>query len=1070
MATTRYYLSSDSSLTPSVTIPVATAWQVSSGFARTLSSTPTGSSVATSLTSESLAGTTQVMSRQFSVAVPSGDTPTVVRGSVGVREGSATTDAFMRVIVRLVASDGTHKATLGDVTHATETSNSTSFLSRSFTASLSAASVSAGDLLVIEVGHNVTGTGTTTQSGAYIGGDSTAVGAGDAALADDVLIHNQTPPVRQWLEVDWTAAAMTVDVTLAGQVQPVTATMSVATVVDATLSGQIAPVTADVTAATLVDVTLAGQVGPVVADVSLEAVPDVVGIDLAGQVAPVTADVALAAVVDADLSGQVGPVTAAFDLEATDAAVSTGVDTNDRASGRTRSGYAVAEWEPAVVPSPSIMVSGEQRRIRAYAFGPVTMHGPQPVYSVSGATAPRDRTRVMVGGKDVSFLDGVPTPEPEWQLAEPLLWGPTSVELPSIPAAFFDPADYPWLAKGKPVVYQRVTASGVKVGVDYRGIVMNWDVSGKTLRVEVGGHSQGRASQRIKTLPIFRDTLDLGRLAWAAVRDLGLRFTPRLGPTTGIKHALFGGMDHLSYISEVCAKAFDGDGQWSLMPDDTGLYSFARKDRETVHWTLFNDDARVVADLRSDAAEEPNRIFAGGVTPKGQRVRFGVYPGLEPGPAAPYPFDDDRTFGLGTLDAETDTGDGVTVMLRKLWTAGYLSLEEMDGFYDATVTRAVMALQDDAGLSTTGNMNPATWDALFDLDVTGYTLRGSRIEPAAQDYRVRRYNRSASGQVIGRNPNFDPSRLIVDRDIDFGSGFTRHQMRDWARAEVYRGEDNWFGTITIHTGGILIGDVAVGATITEADIADVRDIRPGQNVRLPMFGGGILLHISGVEISRTEGGHPVARLTVDTQARDALPVWEQIRRNRETRRDAGRRWKGNRASSQTKDSIDVWDEVGGVLHDDRTLSPGWNKVTVVGGQEGTVSRLRLVVQTVEPGEEIVINGIEFACAVAGSRISPARMETLVPNPLSGDGSVWAEKEAALRKAGILYSAGTNDEPCGYGMGRKSDGATLTGLHVDDAGFAYRCGPDHLLDVLIWVGEEATLLGGRVMWNQLEAGA
>lgn len=803
-----------------------------------------------------------------------------------------------------------------------------------------------------------------------------------------------------------------------------------------------------------------------------------------------------------------GSGTTTVVAESADAIPVTGT-ARTREGGRSRDGVAVATWAPPVVAPPGIMMSGEHRRIRAAAFGTVTMTGTRPAYTVSAATTQRLRTRILVGGKDISFFRGVPTPEPDYQLAEPLLWGPCTIELPQVAAAFETAGEgaLSWCAKGKPVVLQRVDSSGVIEAVDYRGVIIGHDTSGKVLRLEIGGHGSGRAQLRHKPMPIFRDTLDLGRLAWAAIRDLGLRFAPRIGPTTGIKQALWGGMDHLAYISELCAKAFDADGQWSLMPDDSALYTFARKDTETVHWTLFNDDARVVADLRSDAAEEPNRIFASGVTPKGQRVRFGVYPNLKPGEAPPYPFDDDSTFGLGTTDDETDTGDGVTVMLRRMWTAGYLSLEDMDGTYDQDVTRALMSLQSGAGLSTTGNMNPATWDALFDVGVTGYTLRGSRIEPAAQDYRVRRYNRSSSGQVIGKNPNFDAHRLIVDRDIDFGSGFTRHQMRDWARGEVARGEDNWIGTITIAEGAILRGDIAPGTTITEADLADVREIRPGQNVTLPHFAGGILLHISGVEITRSEGGRPIARLTVDTQARDAMPVWEMIRRNRETRRDAARRWTGNRASSQVKDSVTEWDEIGGVLYGDVNLRPGWNVVPVVAGQEGSVSRLRLLVQDVAADEDdVVIHGREFACAVFGRAVTPKRLRTLIGNPLAASpdsnddpdpaevdppdtdpeldaadpagvistpAGPWWERKAVvgpLRDLDLLYSAGTREEPCGYSPGKKSNGGTRTGLHRTDAGFTYRTRREPVLYLAVWVWGERTLQGGRVMWNQLEAGA
>lgn len=739
-----------------------------------------------------------------------------------------------------------------------------------------------------------------------------------------------------------------------------------------------------------------------------------------------------------------------------------------RSGGRTRTGYAVATWEPPVVQPPAETAGSPAPVIRGEAFGAVTMVGTQPAYTVSAAVAPRARTRILVGGKDVSFFRGVPTPEPEYQLAEPLLWGPSSLEFPQIAAAFetLGTGDLSWCAKGKPVVYQRVREDGTILGVDYRGLVIAHDTSGKTARLEVGGHGQGRATLRHKPGPIFRDTLDLGRLAWAAIRDLGLRFEPRMGPETGIESATFGNQSYLDHIAELCAKAWQRNGtQWTLMPDSSATYGFAPKDTTTIHWTVFNDDARSVAALRSDLAEEPNRIFMSGVTPKGQRVRNGVYPGLTPGPAAPYPFADDRTFDQGTTDADTDTGDGITVMVRRLWVTRYLSLEEADGTFGGKAAKAIAALQRDAGLTgPVGVMTPALWRALFDLDVTGYTIRGAQVVPIEDD-KVRRWNRSSSGQPIQRNPDFDRSVEWVDRPIDFGPGFTAEQMRDWSWAEIDRGVA-WTGTVTLHGGAVLIGDIPVGATIDATDLADVRSIRPGHNVRLPMFAGGIVVHVSGVEINRAEDGRPVAVLTADTQARDAMEVWEIIRRNRETRRDPARRWKGNRASGEIKDSIVEWDEIGGVLDGDRELKPGWNRVRVVGGQEGTVARIKTLVTAA--GTD---NGIEYAVAVFGKPMTAPRLDTLVPAPLGVAGDKkWRDNSETLDRLGALYSAGTEVEPCGYSRGKKADGANLTGFHIDDASFSYRCGPDHLLDVLVWVGQAATLRGGRIMRNQLEAGA
>ena len=818
----------------------------------------------------------------------------------------------------------------------------------------------------------------------------------------------------------------------------------------------------------------------------------------ASKVGEVTADLLGSGAFSASAVGETQPFT----------------NVTERGSGRSRSGLSRAAWEPAVVPPPHVVVDGEHRTIRASAFGPVTMFGTQPIHSTSAASAPRLRTRILMGGRDVSFYLDVPTPEPEWQLAEPLLWGPSSVTFPQIPAAYANPGvgDLRWCAKGKPVTYQRVDAAGNVVAVDYRGVVVAHDLSGKSLTVEVGGHAQGRAAMRWKPGPIFRDTLDFGRLAWAAVRDLGLRFEPRLGPTTGIKSAVWGSAYYIDYIGELCAKAQKRDGtRWTIMPDETGTYSLVEKDTETIHWTVFNDDARNVAELRSDASEEYDAVYGTGVTPRGQRVRNSVVPGARPGKPAPYPFDDNRNFTIGTTDEDTDTGDGISVMLNRLWVTKYLSLEDKDGTFDGAVLRALRELQEDSADEDEGlfydGMTPDLWDALFDIGGKGFSIRGAQVLPMAQTRKTQQWYRSGSGQPLRRNPKFDRTALRSDRAIDFGSGFTIEQMRTWARGGIHRGGPSWTGVLRLRTGGVLSGQVEPGATITEADVADVRAIRPGHNVYLPMFAGGITVHVGGVEIGRDDSGLPTAELTVDTKARDAMEVWEVITRNRDTRAQADRRWKGNRAAGEVKDSIVEWDgAAGGVVWGDQQLSAGWNVIPVFAGQEGTVSRLRLLIQDVDAdGGEVVITGREFACAIFGKKVTPKRLRTLIGNPLAaskdstadpdpddidppatdpeaGDADPgpsvspsrpWWEREGnvkALRKLGLLHAEGTNEEPCGYSPGRKSAGGVKTGLHTYDSGFAYRTGPHPVLYLAIWVWGERRLSGGRVMWNQLEAGA
>ena len=784
-------------------------------------------------------------------------------------------------------------------------------------------------------------------------------------------------------------------------------------------------------------------------------------------------------------------------------------ETANTVAGRTRGGHGVARWEPPVVAPPGIMASGSHVVVEASAFGPVTMRGSQPIFTVSTAAIPRARQRILMGGKDISFWRDTIPPDVEVQLAEPLLYGPASVTLPQVAACFEKPGvgALRFMRKHVPVVVQLVI-NDVVIYELYRGFVLAYDNTGRDLVVQLGGEAQGRAALVDKQEPLFRDNLDLGRLAWRSIRDLGLPFEPRLGPETGIPVGTFGGMGHLDYIADLCAKGWTRAGnQWTIMPDDQGVYRMRRKDTTTVDFTLFADDARTVAALRRDTSEEPTRVFVRGVTPSGQRVRFGVYPGMKQSKPAPYPFDDGRDFGVGTTNEDTDTGDGISRMIGRLRMLGHLSMEDVPGGYDQDVRRAVEALQEaslEGGLASPGDMDEATWRVMYDLDATRYTINDAHIEPAAQRRSVRRYRRSASGAIMGLNPDYKAHAIPVDATLEI-NGFKRQQMREFAETKLVANEDegNWVGTITLRTGAVLVGDVAVGATVTPEMLLDARRIKPGMNARLPLFNGtGILVHVADVTIRDGE-----VSLLVDTQARDAVAAWEVMNAHRETRNDPARKWRGNRASTQVKDAVDVWDEIGGLLDGDVDLVPGWNVIRVVAGQEGTVSRLRAIVQTINSeGESVSIQGREFALAVFGRPVSAKRLRHLIGNPLaaSPEGSgepddedkdaptpdpetsgttdpststpvvgPWWEKRgvaAKLRRRDMLLALGTREEPCGYSPGRKSNGGTRTGLEITDSGFSYRTGPQPVLYLAVWVWGARTLSGGRVMWNQLEAGA
>lgn len=723
-----------------------------------------------------------------------------------------------------------------------------------------------------------------------------------------------------------------------------------------------------------------------------------------------------------------------------------------------------------VAPVPAhLRQLGPAPVVVARALGPVTaMAGPngtQPVYAVSKASKQRGRQQIIVDGVDISFLRDVRTPDVTYTLLTPLRYGPGQLDLPQImacmePLAEDDPAraaDLAWMREGAPVEVHLVLdeptgieAPQVVVRDVYKGVLVAWDIDGSGLSIELGGEANGRAALRDRQDVIFPRVNDIGHQISDAVRDLGLPVYPPLGTVTGIEVMTTGGVGHLEHIQNLCAQAWTRQGKyWTVMPNDAGAYMVQRKSDSVRHATVYFDDARTVPRLRRDLAEEPNRIFITGVTPQGQRVRFGVYPGLIQGPVPDFP---------GHLD-EGDTGEGVRLLTGKLHAVGYLKLVEVAGGYDQDVVEAVKDLQGDAGLPKTGEVNLATWEALYDLNVTTTSLEGAHIEPAAQASVVRRWNRSGSGTILEFNDGYDPEVLPVDRTIDAGAGKTRSQLREFARTVLDAASSpNWVGDIVFHTGGLVSGEHGLGAAITTADVLDARELIPTMNLWAPGFDGGTQFNVSALQVA--EDGTVTA--TVDTRFRDALEVWDIIDRNRESRNDPARRRNlRHRSSTIRKDSIGEWDEIGGRLGHDVRLESGWNSFEVVGAMEGTIARLKVVLD--DPAE--------FVVAVFGRKVDPGWLYDHLGDPLeAGAAKRWQTRHDALDDRWLLYSAGTPDEPCGYHPGRKADDDPITGRHVDDASWRYASESRTLLYVAVFVREANTIPLGRIIWPQLEAGA
>lgn len=762
-----------------------------------------------------------------------------------------------------------------------------------------------------------------------------------------------------------------------------------------------------------------------------------------------------------------------------------GGDVSNAADGLIITGSAVVSWTPAIVEPPTggpgtggsggTAAVGEVYDI-AQAFSPVTINGATPSFETVEKKAKRYRQRVVIGGKDVSFFRGYPAEIGDYQLLEPFLYGPASVTFPQILAPFEKPGagDLAFLAKGNRVRFESVDdETGTVVSVDYKGRIEKWNPQGRSLRVELGGEVRGPAATKYKPLSPIPWRHDMGRLAHRMLNNLGVKARPRR-PETGYVLGEPGGGYMLGLLEEMFAQSWTLDGdQWTCMPDANGIYRTSLKDLDTCDFTVYPDDSRVVVDLASDVAEEPNRIFGTGTNPDGMRINNAIFGGaIEPTKAPTFP---------GVMSENSWGSDGLDVLLHKLRTQRYLNANDFPGGFDDDVVEAVKELQEDAGLPQSGIVDINTWRALWDIGVTGRSVRGTRIEPLAQKGYTREWFHSAGGAFTGKNPNYDPNRQVVDVHYDFGAKQRRNQMVRRAKAVLQGTEEQWTGTITINTGAVVAGDHTPGAAISS--VMRANQIKPGMNCKVPSLLGDRLLHVSGVSVT----GRTV-QLVVDTKGRDTMAAFQAWQNNVESRRDPARAWlREYRSSNQIKDTIGEFSENGGILDRKQILTPNdWTIFEVFTGPiEGQIKWLRL---NCGPN-------VEFSVLVFGMKMNLARLRNLIPNPLSKAGEARFRDRDIRRKLKervLLYSAGIEDEPCGYWPDKKTEGASfITGKWEDDMSWPYRTippltseiysagetpkpqplnrFPEPVLYVCVYANARGYVRPGRIMWPQAEGG-
>jgi hypothetical protein len=703
-----------------------------------------------------------------------------------------------------------------------------------------------------------------------------------------------------------------------------------------------------------------------------------------------------------------------------------------------------------------------------------------------------DSLRLIVDHKDVTRFRGVPTLLGGWQLQRPFGYGPATFAFPQVTDLEpLEEGDLWWLRREAPVRLIPVT-DGVRGEDLWRGFIRIIESNEDgTLEITCEGDASGKLSARIKPPTMFERTDEAGRLVFGALKTCGVKLHPRLGPVTGIERSTRGGGG--TYLDHVQALLSSLGDDWTIDPvwvNGRHKYEMVEVDTTTVHATIFWGTEGIKGRLGDDLFERPNTIFGTGTTPEGMKFINARAPGMFQGDPAPFP---------GLLQYG-DTGDAVTVLQNRLLAVGPLELEDVvgPGGYDDATVEAVEWVKEEAGIPGDGTtVDEATWNAAFDLSVTGLSLFPGFVLPFWQASRVREWNRTATGAYASRNEGHDPDAIQVDALHDHEVARKR-RVRAWSKRVGQRNEagDNLVGSIDFDGADLFVGDI----THATADkvILPATKLRAGMNIRVRGYQGrNPIVTCVGANVD----GDLKVRAAVDSKARPLKTVGQIIQANKDTRfsprRDFIQSVRGGPAAIRTQI---IWSELGGRLGYKAQLTGGqWNRLEIVMGQTGEVSKTRI--QTLDVPTRFVFGvfALDTAAEMLNARAS---------NPTLAS-SNWhkASFQKEMREDRLLLHAiGQHKQMAGYHPGQQTTDDLVkredvseaewndlladrwtgrdddnmealyppddpvTGLHVDTMSWPYQTFKDPACYLLIWVEDDCVIEPGRIFWHLESEGA
>jgi hypothetical protein len=208
----------------------------------------------------------------------------------------------------------------------------------------------------------------------------------------------------------------------------------------------------------------------------------------------------------------------------------------------------------------------------------------------------------------------------------------------------------------------------------------------------------------------------------------------------------------LNFAAELLAESWDANGdRWTVLDRAAGRRAHVvKKNTTTVHYTISYGGQGVSIEAVDDLTERANVIFGSGIRPDGGAWSNYFYPEGHPETPPPFPL------GAGHY-TPGGPDSGFILFADEMRRSGYPDFDSHDTYRnDDGDIDDVEDFQRRSGLAVTGDVNAATWNALFASARTSRTLRYSYHLPLAWDPRVEPYLYNGQGARIGEQPGLRP--------------------------------------------------------------------------------------------------------------------------------------------------------------------------------------------------------------------------------------------------------------------------------------------------------------------------